>query len=97
MAQPQGTTNTFPPVRACIFDLDGTLIDSEDIYIEIYNNILHEYGKPDLLWSVNARKQSTGLKVSSLFARSHSMIRLRIEAKVKIRAVCTCSHGMNYL
>lgn len=62
MAQPQGTTNTFPPVRACIFDLDGTLINSEDIYIEIYNNILHEYGKPDLPWSVNARMQSTGLK-----------------------------------
>ncbi len=88
---------TFPPVRACIFDLDGTLINSEDIYIEIYNNILHEYGKPDLLWSVNARMQSTGRKVSSLFHRSHSMTCLRREAKVKIRVLCTCSHGMNYL
>ena len=66
--------SAFPPVRACIFDLDGTLINSEDIYIEIYNNILHEYGKPDLTWSVNARMQSTGRKVLLLFPRSHSMI-----------------------
>ena len=60
-----------PPVRACIFDLDGTLINSEDIYMEIYNNILHEYGKPDLTWTVNARMQSTGRKVSLLFPGSH--------------------------
>lgn len=88
---------TFPSVRACIFDLDGTLINSEDIYIEIYNNILHEYGKPDLPWSVNARMQSTGRKVSSLFGRSYSMNSLRREAKVKIRVIFSCSHGLDYL
>ncbi|KAL2040920.1 hypothetical protein N7G274_006378 [Stereocaulon virgatum] len=51
---------TLPPVRACIFDLDGLLINSEDIYTDIYNNILHAYGRPSLPWSIKAKLQSTG-------------------------------------
>ncbi|KAL9065891.1 MAG: hypothetical protein Q9161_007944 [Pseudevernia consocians] len=39
---------TFTAVRACIFDLDDLLINSEDIYTEIYNSTLHSYSKPDL-------------------------------------------------
>ncbi|KAF2095396.1 haloacid dehalogenase-like hydrolase [Rhizodiscina lignyota] len=50
----------FPPVRACIFDVDGTLINSEDVYTEIYNNILREYGKPDFPWAIKAIQQSRG-------------------------------------
>jgi beta-phosphoglucomutase-like phosphatase (HAD superfamily) len=50
-------------VRACIFDVDGLLIDSEDIYTEAYNNVLREYGKPDLPWAVKARQQSRGRQV----------------------------------
>ncbi|KAH0541565.1 hypothetical protein FGG08_003977 [Glutinoglossum americanum] len=49
-----------PPVRACLFDVDGLLINSEDIYTEAYNNILHSCGKPSLSWSVKARQQSRG-------------------------------------
>ena len=54
---------TFPPVRACIFDVDGLLINSEDIYTDIYNNILCSYGKPDLPWSIKAKQQSRGREV----------------------------------
>ena len=61
MAKPN---HTFPPIRACIFDVDGTLIDSEDIYTVIYNNVLHEYGKPNLPWSVKAVLQSRGREVA---------------------------------
>ena len=51
----------FPPVRACIFDVDGLLINSEDIYSKIYNNIIHSYGgKLDLPWSIKAKQQSRG-------------------------------------
>ncbi|KAF2190620.1 HAD-like protein [Zopfia rhizophila CBS 207.26] len=50
----------FPLVRACIFDVDGTLLNSEDIYTKIYNNILREYGKPDYPWSIKATQQSRG-------------------------------------
>ncbi|KAF2431051.1 HAD-like protein, partial [Tothia fuscella] len=50
----------FLPTRACIFDVDGLLIHSEDIYTEIYNNISHEYRKQQLPWQVNAAQQSRG-------------------------------------
>ncbi|KAL3477485.1 HAD-like domain-containing protein [Aspergillus californicus] len=51
-----GTTN-FPPVRACLFDMDGLLIDSEDKYTDITNSVLHKYGKPTLPWSIKAQLQ----------------------------------------
>ncbi|CAD6564657.1 MAG: Pseudouridine-5'-phosphatase [Alectoria sarmentosa] len=60
MSEIQTKNATFPPVRACIFDVDGLLINSEDIYTDIYNNILHSYGKPDLPWSIKAKQQSRG-------------------------------------
>ncbi|KNG43951.1 had superfamily hydrolase [Stemphylium lycopersici] len=52
-----------PPIRACIFDVDGTLINSEDIYTDIYNNILCEYGRPEYPWKIKATQQSRGSKV----------------------------------
>ncbi|KAI9756561.1 MAG: Pseudouridine-5'-phosphatase [Lichina confinis] len=51
------------PVRACIFDVDGLLINSEDIYTEVYNNIFHEHGVPNLPWTVKAKQQSRGRQV----------------------------------
>jgi pseudouridine-5'-monophosphatase len=47
-------------VRACIFDVDGTLINSEDIYTDIYNHILRSYNKPDYPWRIKALQQSRG-------------------------------------
>ncbi|KAI1615772.1 glutamine synthetase [Exophiala viscosa] len=49
--------NDFPPVRACIFDMDGLLIDSEDAYTVVTNTILHENGRPDLPWNIKAQLQ----------------------------------------
>ncbi|KAG2420504.1 hypothetical protein HFD88_000116 [Aspergillus terreus] len=46
-----------PRVRACLFDMDGLLIDSEDKYTAITNAILQEYGKPTLPWSIKAQLQ----------------------------------------
>ncbi|KAI9774252.1 MAG: Pseudouridine-5'-phosphatase [Geoglossum umbratile] len=54
------SSTVFPPIRACLFDVDGLLINSEDIYTEAYDNILHSYGKPSFPWSVKARQQSRG-------------------------------------
>lgn len=48
---------SFTPIRACIFDMDGLLIDSEDIYSECTNIILHEHGKPSLPWKIKAQLQ----------------------------------------
>lgn len=50
-------THSFPRIRACLFDMDGLLIDSEDKYTMITNEVLHSYGKPDLPWSIKAQLQ----------------------------------------
>ncbi|PWY91729.1 HAD superfamily hydrolase [Aspergillus sclerotioniger CBS 115572] len=52
-----GSVPNLPRVRACLFDMDGLLIDSEDKYTDITNAILEEYGKPPLPWSIKAQLQ----------------------------------------
>ncbi|KAI0482957.1 HAD-like domain-containing protein [Xylariaceae sp. FL0804] len=47
----------FPPVRACLFDMDGLLLDTEDIYTLCINAILEKYERPPLPWSIKARLQ----------------------------------------
>ncbi|KAK5791766.1 hypothetical protein VI817_007075 [Penicillium citrinum] len=46
-----------PRIRACLFDMDGLLIDSEDKYTLITNEVLEMYGKPKLPWSIKAQLQ----------------------------------------
>ena len=46
-----------PPVRACLFDMDGLLIDSEDLYTLSTNEVLAEYDRPELPWSIKAQLQ----------------------------------------
>jgi pseudouridine 5'-phosphatase len=45
----------FPAVRACIFDMDGLLINSEDIIGRATNQLLKKYGRPPLTQSMRAR------------------------------------------
>ncbi|KAK4035047.1 HAD-like domain-containing protein [Parachaetomium inaequale] len=47
----------FPPVRACLFDMDGLLLDTEDLYTLCVNLILEKYQRPQLPWSVKAKLQ----------------------------------------
>ncbi|KAH6676327.1 HAD-like domain-containing protein [Halenospora varia] len=47
----------FPPIRACLFDMDGLLLDSEDKYSLCTNAILHKYNKGPLPWSIKAQMQ----------------------------------------
>ncbi|KAL4803418.1 HAD-like domain-containing protein [Aspergillus unguis] len=49
--------SNLPPIRACLFDMDGLLIDSEDLYTDITNTVLHSFGKPSLPWSIKAQLQ----------------------------------------
>ncbi|KAF4627963.1 hypothetical protein G7Y89_g10188 [Cudoniella acicularis] len=48
---------SFPPIRACLFDMDGLLLDSEDKYSICTNAILQKYNKPPLPWSIKAQMQ----------------------------------------
>lgn len=50
-------SHSFPPVRACLFDMDGLLIDTEDIYTDVVNVILEENNRPLMPWSIKARLQ----------------------------------------
>ncbi|KAF1817372.1 HAD-like protein [Eremomyces bilateralis CBS 781.70] len=53
MTSPRG----LPRIRACIFDMDGVLIDSEDLYTVAVNKILAAHGKPNLPWHIKAQLQ----------------------------------------
>ncbi|KAI9641725.1 hypothetical protein NHQ30_009581 [Ciborinia camelliae] len=47
----------FPPIRACLFDMDGLLLDSEDKYTLVTNTLLKKYNKPPIPWSIKAQMQ----------------------------------------
>lgn len=58
----------FPPVRACLFDMDGLLLDTEDIYTTCVNIILERYGKPNMPWSIKAKLQGRpGIAATKIF------------------------------
>ncbi|KAF3766887.1 HAD-like protein [Cryphonectria parasitica EP155] len=66
----------FPPVRACLFDMDGLLLDTEDIYTTCINIVLQKYGRPDLPWTIKAKLQGRpGPQANELF---HSWAKLPI-------------------
>ncbi|KAK9477828.1 HAD-like domain-containing protein [Lipomyces japonicus] len=46
-----------PPIRACLFDMDGLLINSEEIYTAVVNQVLAEHGKGPLPWAIKAELQ----------------------------------------
>lgn len=67
------------PVRACIFDMDGLLINSEDIITDCINEILHEYGKPPLPWSIKAQLQGRTLQDASQVLLSWAQLPISME------------------
>jgi pseudouridine-5'-monophosphatase len=76
-------SNSFPPVRACIFDMDGLLIDSEDAYTAITNTILRENNRPDLPWSIKAQLQGRpGPAAGKIF---HNWAQLPISREVFLK------------
>ncbi|CCX07367.1 HAD-like domain-containing protein [Pyronema domesticum] len=46
-----------PPVRACLFDMDGLLLNTEDLYTKVTNTLLAELGRPPLTWYIKAQLQ----------------------------------------
>lgn len=70
---------SLPRVRACLFDMDGLLLDTEDRYTEITNEILQEFGKPPLPWSIKAQLQGRPApEASKIF---HNWAQLPISAE----------------
>lgn len=54
-----------PPVRACLFDMDGLLLNTEDIYTLVTNTLLHELGRPSLPWHIKAQLQGRPFAAAS--------------------------------
>ncbi|KAK8104965.1 GS1-like protein [Apiospora kogelbergensis] len=70
------TTPEFPAIRACIFDLDGLLIDTEDIITTAINQLLDKYERPPMTRSVRA--QLMGIANSSNGDAFHDWAQLPI-------------------
>ncbi|KAI1284313.1 HAD-like domain-containing protein [Xylaria sp. FL0933] len=70
------TPPIFPPVRACLFDMDGLLINTEDLYTKCANIVLHKYGRPPLPWAIKA--QLMGIPGSSNGDTFHAWAQLPI-------------------
>lgn len=65
MIQPKAD---FPKVRACLFDMDGLLLDTEDIYTLCNNVLLRQFGRPCLPWHIKAQLQGRpGPEASDIF------------------------------
>ncbi|CCK68362.1 haloacid dehalogenase superfamily protein KNAG_0A07080 [Huiozyma naganishii CBS 8797] len=44
-------------IKACLFDMDGLLLNTEDIYTLTCNEILNKYGKGPLTWDIKLKLQ----------------------------------------
>ena len=88
VSHPDATANSpaFPPIRACIFDMDGLLIDSEDAYTRVTNTILHENGRPDLPWSIKAQLQGRPGPSAGKIFRAWAKLPISEEAFLKRQA-----------
>lgn len=69
-------SSNLPPVRACLFDMDGLLINTEDLYTKCANIVLEKYGRPGLPWSIKA--QMMGVPGSSNGDTFHNWAELPI-------------------
>jgi len=61
---------SLPPIRACIFDLDGLLVNTEDLYIQAENRVLARYGRPPVPWPLRA--QTIGRPLPAAIAAIHA-------------------------
>ncbi|KAJ1329122.1 pseudouridine 5'-phosphatase [Microdochium nivale] len=46
---------TPPNIRACLFDMDGLLLNTEDLYTLCASTVLARHGRPSLPWTLKAR------------------------------------------
>ncbi|GMM34422.1 putative hydrolase [Saccharomycopsis crataegensis] len=69
------TISAYPKnIRACLFDMDGTLINSEDVYTETISEALAEYGAGPLTWDLKIKLQGLPGLVSTKLVLEHYKI-----------------------
>ncbi|KAF2652144.1 HAD-like protein [Lophiostoma macrostomum CBS 122681] len=69
-------TPNFPPIRACIFDLDGLLINTEDLLTSCVNGLLATHGRPPMTRAI--RVQILGVPDSTAGDAFHEWAQLPI-------------------
>ncbi|MGW2816676.1 HAD family hydrolase [Streptomyces sp. NPDC001415] len=63
-----------PRITSVIFDLDGTLVDSEPNYYEAARQVLARYGLPDFSWEQHARFIGIGTRETlEILDRQHAL------------------------
>lgn len=71
--------SSLPPIRACLFDMDGLLLNTEDLYTLCTNKILSQYGREPLPWYIKAKMMGRpGPAASAIF---HDWAQLPISAE----------------
>jgi pseudouridine-5'-monophosphatase len=73
------SATSFPAIRACIFDMDGLLINTEDIITLCINQLLEKYGRPAFTRSIRA--QLMGVPDSTNSDVFHNWAKLPISRK----------------
>jgi pseudouridine-5'-monophosphatase len=73
------SATSFPAIRACIFDMDGLLINTEDIITLCINQLLEKYGRPAFARSIRA--QLMGVPDSTNSDVFHNWAKLPISRK----------------
>ncbi|KAJ5129350.1 HAD-like domain-containing protein [Penicillium bovifimosum] len=68
----------FPAIRACIFDMDGLLLNTEDIITGTTNSLLQKYNRPPMPDSLRA--QLMGITNSTNSDTFHNFAKLPISA-----------------
>ncbi|CAK7218277.1 hypothetical protein SCUCBS95973_003430 [Sporothrix curviconia] len=82
----------FPPIRACLFDMDGLLLDTEDIYTRCINAILDRYGRPKMPWSIKAKLQGRPMVESNKIFMAWSQLPIPLEQFQKENAELQSQH-----
>ena len=71
------TSNTIPVLDHFLFDLDGTLVNTDDIYIKVWNNLLKKYNLSVDKIFFNSREGYFLLKLFQVFRWLNSNRKVR--------------------
>ncbi|EGV66757.1 beta-phosphoglucomutase family hydrolase [Yamadazyma tenuis] len=85
--------------KACLFDMDGTLLNTEDLYTEATSDLFKEFGKGPLTWDVKIKLQGLpGLEATKIII-DHYQLPITAEefAKKAMEIQATKWHRANYL
>ncbi|KAK0102405.1 hypothetical protein ONS95_006025 [Cadophora gregata] len=76
MANPR---TDFPPIRACLFDMDGLLINTEDIYTLCHNILLARYSSGPMTWDIKSQLQGRPAAQSIALLLAHFNLTSKVD------------------